>query len=110
MLKLALSKAIVYSTAGATAADSGSNLNVAVRKEVYSHFLLRLAVVVTLGALTAACFQPLYGDQKISGDEFVRHRLSSVEIPEIKAANGTLDARLAVSVRNALLYDFVWRR
>jgi LPS-assembly lipoprotein len=74
-------------------------------KNAYTHVVLRLAVVVALGALTASCFQPLYGDQKISGDDSVRDKMSAVEIPEIKAQNGTPDARLAVSVRNALLYD-----
>ena len=44
--------------------------------------------------------------RRSSGDNSVRDKLSSVEIPEIKAPNGTPDARLAVSVRNALLYDF----
>jgi len=74
-------------------------------KTAYTHVLLRLAVVVALGALTAACFQPLYGDQKLSGDDSIRDKMSAVEIPEIKAQNGSPDARLAVSVRNALLYD-----
>jgi len=74
-------------------------------KNAASHLVIRLAVVVALGALAAGCFQPLYGDQKISADESVRDRLSSVDIPEIKAPNGTPEARLAVAVRNALIFD-----
>jgi LPS-assembly lipoprotein len=74
-------------------------------KHAYTQVFLRLAVVVAFGALTAACFQPLYGDQKLSGDDSIRDKMSAVEIPEIKAQNGSPDARLAVSVRNALLYD-----
>jgi len=66
----------------------------------------RFAFVVALGAVTSGCFQPLYGNQTIGSDDSVRDKLGSVEILEIKAANGTPDARIAVAVRNALLYDF----
>jgi LPS-assembly lipoprotein len=68
--------------------------------------ILRFAFVLAFGALTGGCFQPLYSNQTIGSDDSVRDKLSSVEIPEIKAANGTPDARIAVAVRNALLYDF----
>ena len=68
--------------------------------------IVRFAFVLALGALTGGCFQPLYGSQTLGSDESVRDKLSLVDIPEIKAANGTPDARMAVSVRNALLYDF----
>jgi LPS-assembly lipoprotein len=62
--------------------------------------------VLAFGALTGGCFQPLYGNQTIGSDDSVRDKLSLVEIPEIRAANGTPDARIAVALRNALLYDF----
>jgi LPS-assembly lipoprotein len=68
--------------------------------------IVRFGFVLALGALTGGCFQPLYGNQTLGSDESVHDKLSLVDIPEIKAANGTPDARMAVSVRNALLYDF----
>jgi len=68
--------------------------------------IVRFGFVLALGALTGGCFQPLYGSQTLGSDESVHDKLSLVDIPEIKAANGTPDARMAVSVRNALLYDF----
>jgi LPS-assembly lipoprotein len=71
-----------------------------------SRLVIRLAVVIAVGALTAACFQPLYGNQAVSAGDSVRDQLSAIDIPELKVQNGTPDARLAVAVRNALLYDF----
>ena len=68
--------------------------------------LARVVLVLALGALTSGCFQPLYGSRTIGTDDSVRDKLGSIDIPEIKAANGTPEARLAVSVRNALLFNF----
>jgi LPS-assembly lipoprotein len=68
--------------------------------------IVRFAFVLAFGALTAGCFQPLYGNQTLGSDESVRDKLGSVEIPEIIAGSGTPDSRIAVAVRNALLYDF----
>jgi LPS-assembly lipoprotein len=68
--------------------------------------IIRFGFVLAMGALTGGCFQPLYGSQTVGSDDTVRDKLSSVDIPEIKAANGTPNARIAVAVRNALLYDF----
>jgi LPS-assembly lipoprotein len=68
--------------------------------------IVRFAFVLALGALTSGCFQPLYGNQTVGSDDSVRDKLGSIEIPEIRAANGTPDARLAVALRNALLYSF----
>jgi LPS-assembly lipoprotein len=75
-------------------------------KALPSHFV-RLAIVVALGAFNAACFQPLYGDQKLlAGGDTVRDKLAAIQISEIPGPNGTPQARLAVSLRNALIYDF----
>lgn len=68
--------------------------------------LVRLAVVLAFGALTGACFQPLYGDRNISAGDTVRDKLGAVEIANIPANNGTPEARLAVALRNALMEDF----
>jgi LPS-assembly lipoprotein len=70
-----------------------------------SRQLIRVAIVIALGALTAACFQPLYGDKTLSADDSVRDKLTAVDIEDIKAANGTLEARIAVALRNQLLFD-----
>jgi LPS-assembly lipoprotein len=67
--------------------------------------LVRVVLVLAMGALTGACFQPLYGNRTVGTEDSVRDKLGSVDIPEIKAANGTPEARLAVAVRNALLFD-----
>ena len=68
--------------------------------------MVRIAFVFALGALTGGCFQPLYGSPAVGSEDSVRTKLSSIDIPEIKAADGTPDARVAVAIRNALLYDF----
>jgi LPS-assembly lipoprotein len=74
-------------------------------KEVGGYrILVRVAVVLALGALTTACFQPLYGNNP-TGDS-VRDKLASVDVANIPAGNGTPEARLAVALRNALIYDF----
>jgi LPS-assembly lipoprotein len=66
--------------------------------------IVRIAVVLALGVLTTACFQPLYGNNP-AGDS-VRDKLASIAVAEVPAGNGTPEARLAVSLRNALMYDF----
>lgn len=74
-------------------------------KEVWGYrILVRVAVVLAVGALTTACFQPLYGNNP-AGDS-VRDKLASVDVANIPAGNGTPEARLAVALRNTLIYDF----
>ena len=65
---------------------------------------LRLAAVVALGALTAGCFQPLYGDHSIGAGADVRGKLASVDVPAIDVPNGTALARISVHLRNQLIY------
>jgi LPS-assembly lipoprotein len=67
---------------------------------------VRLAVVLMFGALTAGCFQPLYGNHTLSAGGSVRDKLADVEIVPIPAENGRPVARLAVELRNKLMYDF----
>lgn len=71
-----------------------------------SRQLVRVAVVLAFGALTAGCFQPLYGDRTLSAGDTVRDKLAAVEVGSIPAPNGSQVARLAVGLRNALMYDF----
>jgi LPS-assembly lipoprotein len=64
-----------------------------------------LAVVLATGGLLAGCFQPLYGRNPAVPDESVREKLGEVLIAPIPYRQGTLQARLAVAMRNALQYD-----
>src|SRR5688500_14965201 len=66
----------------------------------------RLASVLCLAALVAGCFQPLYGDRSASGQPGLREALSSITVKPIEAPNGTPEARLAVELRNQLLFEF----
>jgi LPS-assembly lipoprotein len=67
--------------------------------------LLRLSSVVLLAALTAGCFEPLYGQRSFTGGSGMRERLSAVNVKQIKAPSGTPESRLAVEVRNVLLFE-----
>jgi LPS-assembly lipoprotein len=67
--------------------------------------LAPVAAVLALGLATAGCFQPLYGNHTLAAGDSVRDRMSGVEVMPIVARNGTPEARLAVELRNALMYD-----
>jgi len=69
------------------------------------HRLTRIAIVMASAGAVAGCFEPLYGARTLAGGPGLRDRLSSVEVAQIDAPNGTPEARLAVEVRNALLFD-----
>jgi LPS-assembly lipoprotein len=58
-----------------------------------------------LAALLAGCFQPLYGDSTVTGKPGVRDALSSINVRQIDAPNGTPEARIAVELRNQLLFN-----
>lgn len=64
----------------------------------------RMATAVLLAGLTAACFQPLYGERTLGGGPGLRTALAAVEVEQITAPPGTPQARLAVEVRNELTY------
>lgn len=73
-----------------------------------SRQLISAAIVLALGASTAACFQPEYGDHTLAtaaGDS-LRDKLAEVDVRNIPAGNGTAESRLAVELRNQLMYDF----
>ena len=65
----------------------------------------RLLAVALLGALTAGCFQPMYAERTITGEPALREKLSAVDVTEIVAA-AAADARLAVELRNGLIFAF----
>jgi LPS-assembly lipoprotein len=67
----------------------------------------RVALISAMAGLTAGCFEPLYGRNGAPvGSDSVRDKLAQVEIPVIPTRQGSPAARIAVSMRNALQYDF----
>jgi LPS-assembly lipoprotein len=67
---------------------------------------VRAIAVLVLAASLAGCFQPLYGDRAPDGSPSLRDALSSVDIQQIAAPKATAEERLAVEIRNALIFDF----
>lgn len=75
--------------------------------------LARAAFALALAGLTAGCFQPMYGSGANSptvsasayGNSNVADQLSSVDVEQIVAPPATPLSRLAVEVRNDLLFN-----
>jgi LPS-assembly lipoprotein len=67
---------------------------------------VRAAAALAFAALAGGCFQPLYGERSLTGGPVLRDQLSAVDVLQIDAPKGTDEARLAVEIRNALLFDF----
>lgn len=65
----------------------------------------RIAIVLLCAGLVGGCFQPLYGQRTAGGGPSIVGQLAGVEVQPIDAPNGTPEARLAVEVRNSLIYD-----
>jgi len=68
--------------------------------------LFRAIAALAIAALAGGCFQPLYGEQSPTGGPVLRDQLSAVDVLQIAAPKGTDEARIAVEIRDALLYDF----
>jgi len=67
----------------------------------------RVAIVLAVAAVCTGCFQPLYGDVTTALDRpGLRASLSSINVAQIAAAANTAEARLAVQIRNDLLFNF----
>jgi LPS-assembly lipoprotein len=68
--------------------------------------LLRAALVAAMAAGLAGCFQPLYGDRSATvGGANVKTAMAGVDVQQIPAANATPESRLAVELRNQLLFE-----
>ena len=65
----------------------------------------RLAGVACLGGLVAGCFQPLYAEHSFTNSASIGSELSAVDVAQISAPSGSPEARVAVEVRNQLLFD-----
>jgi len=68
--------------------------------------LARSIAALAIAGLLGGCFQPLYGEHSLTGQPVLREQLSAVDVLQIEAPKGTDEARLAVEIRNALLFDF----
>ena len=68
--------------------------------------VVRLAAVVASAALAAGCFQPLYGERSLTGSPALREALGAVDVMQIDAQSGTDESKLAVQIRNDLLFNF----
>ena len=68
--------------------------------------LLRLLPVFALAAFLGGCFQPMYGSVSPTGGPPVSAALSGVRVTHIEAPKGTTEERLAVELRNELLFGF----
>ena len=66
--------------------------------------MLRAAAALMLAATAGGCFQPLYREHSPTGGPVLRDQLSAVDVQQIAAPKGTDEARLAVEIRNALLF------
>src|SRR3954465_10349350 len=66
----------------------------------------RLLPVFAVAALAAGCFQPMYGQVSPTGGPGIRDVLSGVRVTTIEAPKGTTEERLAVELRNELLFSF----
>jgi LPS-assembly lipoprotein len=68
--------------------------------------LARLAPALAVAALVGGCFQPMYGQLSTTSGPGVTAALSSVRVTNIQAPKGTTEERLAVELRNQLLFSF----
>ena len=67
--------------------------------------LLRLAAPFAALGLLAGCFQPIYGEHSFAGGPSIRAAMASVDVAQIPAASGAPEGRIAVDIRNRLLFD-----
>jgi len=63
-----------------------------------------LTATLAVAASAGGCFQPLYADRSPDGGPGLRSALAAVDVKQISAGKGTDEARLAVEIRNALLF------
>jgi LPS-assembly lipoprotein len=63
-----------------------------------------LAAPLAAAGLLAGCFQPLYGEHTVGGGPGIKAAMASVDVSQIPASSGTPEARIAVDVRNSLLF------
>ena len=70
-----------------------------------ARLLARLIAPFAAAGLLAGCFQPLYGDHSFSGGPSIKAALGTVDVSQIPAKSGSPEARIAVDIRNSLLFN-----
>ena len=71
---------------------------------MWSRNPFRIAAVIALGALNAACFQPLYASRSVSGTP-LGAQMAQVQVERVPAPNGSPEARIAVEIQNQLKFE-----
>ena len=66
---------------------------------------LRIAAVLALAGLNAACFQPLYATRSVNGGVPIGAALAQVQVERIAVPNGSPESRLALEIENALNFE-----
>src|SRR3954451_10496733 len=69
----------------------------------------RAGMALVLAALCAGCFQPRYGEGThtvVGGSPSLRDALKSIDVKQIDAVPNSAEAKLAVQIRNELLFSF----
>ena len=66
---------------------------------------LRIAAVLALAGLNAACFQPLYATRSVNGGVPIGSALAQVQVERIQVPNGSPESRLALEIENALDFE-----
>ena len=65
----------------------------------------RVVFALAIASATAGCFQPLYGDRSIAGGgSSISTAMSGVDVQQIPAPKDSPESRLAVELRNDLLF------
>lgn len=85
--------------------SEGGAVTAGTRMRQWTRHGARLVAVLALAGLTAGCFQPLYGDRSVTGGPGITAALSGVEVVPIDTPNGSSLARLAVEVRNDIIFN-----
>ncbi|MEW6453211.1 MAG: LPS assembly lipoprotein LptE [Pseudomonadota bacterium] len=67
--------------------------------------ICRIALAMAVAGLVAGCFEPLYGQRTLAGGPGVGTRLAGVDVAQIRVPNGSPEARIAVEVRNVLIFN-----
>jgi LPS-assembly lipoprotein len=70
-----------------------------------SRLLVRLSAVAALAVLLAGCFRPMYGDSTVVGGPGLKERMNAVSVQPIVTPNGSPTTRIAVELRNDLIFD-----
>jgi LPS-assembly lipoprotein len=68
---------------------------------------LAAGLALACAGLQAGCFQPVYGTYAGSGDSTspsIRSSLASIQVEDVDVPNGTAEARLAMEIRNSLIF------